>query len=73
MQGADDIQSYCLGHTSFVTCATFLSSPEGTVLVSGGGDGTIRYCRTVSPPAVPMPEHNLRSAQTLACALTFPL
>ena len=50
MQGAHDIQSYCLGHTSFVTCATFLSSPKGTVLVSGGGDGTIRYCRIASPP-----------------------
>ena len=50
MQGAHEIQSYCLGHTSFVTCATFLSSPRGTVPVSGGGDGTIRYCRTVSPP-----------------------
>ena len=45
MQGAHDIQSYCLGHTSFVTCATFLSRPQGTALISGGGDGTIRYHR----------------------------
>lgn len=48
MQGAHDIKSYCLGHTSFVTCATFVKGPQGTVLVSGGGDGTIRYRRLLS-------------------------
>ena len=49
MQGAHDIESYCLGHTSFVTCAIFVKGPEGTVLVTGGGDGTIRYQRMLSP------------------------
>ena len=42
VQGAHEIQSYCLGHTSFVTCAAFLLLPTGTVLVSGAGDGSIR-------------------------------
>ena len=42
MQGAHEIQSYCLGHTSFVTCAAFLTLPNGTLLVSGAGDGSIR-------------------------------
>lgn len=53
LQGAHDIQSYCLGHTSFVTCAAFLSSPAGTVLVSGAGDGTIRYFHVIAYPAAP--------------------
>ena len=42
VQGAHEIQSYCLGHLSFVTCVAFLSLPAGPVLISGAGDGTIR-------------------------------
>ncbi|XP_057965250.1 uncharacterized protein LOC131155823 isoform X2 [Malania oleifera] len=42
--GAHEIQSFCLGHTEFVSCLDFgcsLDYPEG-FLVSGGGDSTVR-------------------------------
>ncbi|KAK1352660.1 tRNA (guanine-N(7)-)-methyltransferase non-catalytic subunit [Heracleum sosnowskyi] len=42
--GAHEIQSFCLGHTKFVSCFTFVCSqdyPQG-FLVSGSGDSTVR-------------------------------
>jgi WD domain, G-beta repeat len=56
--GAWEIQSYCLGHESSVTCASFLCIPDSDVetglgdtwllrgrevLVSGGLDGTVKF------------------------------
>uniref|UniRef100_T1IH29 tRNA (guanine-N(7)-)-methyltransferase non-catalytic subunit n=1 Tax=Strigamia maritima TaxID=126957 RepID=T1IH29_STRMM len=37
-----NIQSYCLGHTEFVSCVSLLSL-NSDVLVSSSGDGTIRF------------------------------
>lgn len=43
LKGAHEIQSYCLGHESFVTSASFVSCGEGLVaLVTAGGDGSVR-------------------------------
>ncbi|KAF8111562.1 hypothetical protein N665_0074s0090 [Sinapis alba] len=44
LQGAHEIQSFCLGHTEFVTCIAFVSNPELTqsYLMSGSGDSTVR-------------------------------
>ncbi|XAR61188.1 hypothetical protein NMG60_11034821 [Bertholletia excelsa] len=42
--GAHEIQSFCLGHTEFVSCLAFVCSsnyPQG-FLVSGSGDSTVR-------------------------------
>ncbi|XP_041018737.1 tRNA (guanine-N(7)-)-methyltransferase non-catalytic subunit wdr4-like [Juglans microcarpa x Juglans regia] len=42
--GAHEIQSFCLGHTEFVSCLAFVSTseyPQG-FLVSGSGDSTVR-------------------------------
>ncbi|GAQ84245.1 WD repeat containing protein [Klebsormidium nitens] len=39
LAGAPEIQSFCLGHTSYLTAALFL---PGGLLVSAGGDGTLR-------------------------------
>lgn len=44
LDGAHEIQSFCLGHTKFVSCFTFVCSqeyPQG-FLVSGSGDSTVR-------------------------------
>lgn len=44
LDGAHEIQSFCLGHTEFVSCFTFVCSqeyPQG-FLMSGGGDSTVR-------------------------------
>eukprot|EP00850_Spirogloea_muscicola_P014024 SM000098S25104 [mRNA] locus=s98:265185:268108:+ [translate_table: standard] len=45
LKGAPEIQSYCLGHTSFVSCVVFVAGtslqPAG-LLISGGDDGTVR-------------------------------
>ncbi|KAJ6352405.1 hypothetical protein OIU76_001600 [Salix suchowensis] len=44
LDGAHEIQSFCLGHAEFVSCLAFLSTvdyPQG-FLVSGGGDSTVR-------------------------------
>ncbi|CAA3028425.1 tRNA (guanine-N(7)-)-methyltransferase non-catalytic subunit wdr4 isoform X2 [Olea europaea var. sylvestris] len=44
VNGAHEIQSFCLGHTEFVSCLTFVGSqkyPLG-LLVSGSGDSTVR-------------------------------
>lgn len=50
MQGAYEIQSYCLGHTDFVSCSvTLCSSYDGhSLLLTGGGDGTVRLWDPVS-------------------------
>ncbi|KAJ0236216.1 hypothetical protein HA466_0261980 [Hirschfeldia incana] len=44
LQGAHEIQSFCLGHTEFVTCITFVQNPELTqgYLMSGSGDSSVR-------------------------------
>ncbi|KAL5796675.1 hypothetical protein ACOSQ2_001495 [Xanthoceras sorbifolium] len=44
LDGAHEIQSFCLGHTEFVSCLVFvitLDYPQG-FLVSGSGDSTVR-------------------------------
>ncbi|KVI12422.1 WD40 repeat-containing protein [Cynara cardunculus var. scolymus] len=44
LDGAHEIQSYCLGHTEFVSCLAFVYNvdcPHG-YLVSGSGDSTVR-------------------------------
>ncbi|KAI3801016.1 hypothetical protein L1987_29116 [Smallanthus sonchifolius] len=44
LDGAHEIQSYCLGHTEFVSCLAFVCNqdcPHG-YLVSGSGDATVR-------------------------------
>ncbi|KAF3436276.1 hypothetical protein FNV43_RR23368 [Rhamnella rubrinervis] len=44
LDGAHEIQSYCLGHTEFVSCLAFACNveyPQG-FLVSGSGDSTVR-------------------------------
>ncbi|KAK9055768.1 hypothetical protein SSX86_026853 [Deinandra increscens subsp. villosa] len=44
LDGAHEIQSYCLGHTEFVSCLAFVCNqdcPQG-YLVSGSGDATVR-------------------------------
>ncbi|CAN4113674.1 unnamed protein product [Withania somnifera] len=42
--GAHEIQSFCLGHTEFVSCLTFICSKDSQqwYLLSGGGDSTVR-------------------------------
>ncbi|KAG5374697.1 hypothetical protein IGI04_039293 [Brassica rapa subsp. trilocularis] len=44
LQGAHEIQTFCLGHTEFVTCIAFVWNPELTqgYLMSGSGDSTVR-------------------------------
>lgn len=43
LQGAHAIEGFCLGHTSFVSCIAFVGEDAATqLLVSGGGDGTVR-------------------------------
>ncbi|KAL7200715.1 hypothetical protein ACSBR1_032613 [Camellia fascicularis] len=44
LDGAHEIQSFCLGHTKFVSCLAFVCAsdyPEG-FLLSGSGDSTVR-------------------------------
>ncbi|KAI3741885.1 hypothetical protein L1987_59563 [Smallanthus sonchifolius] len=44
LDGAHEIQSYCLGHTEFVSCLAFVCNqdcPQG-YLISGSGDATVR-------------------------------
>ncbi|XP_009605215.1 uncharacterized protein [Nicotiana tomentosiformis] len=42
--GAHEIQSFCLGHTEFVSCFAFICSKDSQqrYLLSGGGDSTVR-------------------------------
>lgn len=43
MKGATEIQSFCLGHTEFVSCIAFTRISGGSCfLLSGGGDSTVR-------------------------------
>ncbi|KAL6636908.1 hypothetical protein ACP70R_024480 [Stipagrostis hirtigluma subsp. patula] len=43
LKGAHEIQSFCLGHTDFVSCIAFTCNSEGrSFLLSGGGDSTVR-------------------------------
>ncbi|ESQ36616.1 hypothetical protein EUTSA_v10007706mg [Eutrema salsugineum] len=44
LEGAHEIQSFCLGHTEFITCIAFVWNPELTqgYLMSGSGDSTVR-------------------------------
>ncbi|TYJ03095.1 hypothetical protein E1A91_A12G004700v1 [Gossypium mustelinum] len=51
LDGAHEVQSFCLGHTEFVSCLAFIctpDSPQGS-LVSGGGDSTLvqRWSRSL--------------------------
>ncbi|KAL5155094.1 tRNA (guanine-N(7)-)-methyltransferase non-catalytic subunit WDR4 [Glycine soja] len=44
LNGAHQIQSFCLGHTEFVSCLAFIQAqecPQG-LLLSGSGDSTVR-------------------------------
>lgn len=43
LKGAPEIQSFCLGHTEFVSCIAFTHLSGGSsFLLSGGGDSTVR-------------------------------
>ncbi|GMI98761.1 tRNA modification 82 [Hibiscus trionum] len=50
LDGAHEIQSFCLGHTEFVSCLAFISTPDSPqgILVSGGGDSTVRMWDIIS-------------------------
>ncbi|KDP21433.1 hypothetical protein JCGZ_21904 [Jatropha curcas] len=50
LDGAHEIQSFCLGHTEFVSCLAFIRTvdyPQG-FLVSGSGDSTVRLWDIIS-------------------------
>ncbi|XP_058086714.1 uncharacterized protein LOC131233894 isoform X1 [Magnolia sinica] len=50
LNGAHEIQSFCLGHTEFVSCLAFvctLEYPQG-FLLSGSGDSTVRLWDFIS-------------------------
>lgn len=36
------IKSYCLGHTNFISCCSFIEQENGEIFVTGSGDGTLR-------------------------------
>ena len=42
LQGAPEIQAFCLGHTAFVTCSAFVGDEAQPRLLTGSGDGTVR-------------------------------
>lgn len=43
VQGAHDIQTYCLGHAAFVTAVSFVRADSGaTAIVTASGDGSVR-------------------------------
>jgi len=44
---SDIIESFCLGHSEFVSCLCFVSS-DGFLLATGSGDGTIRLWETLT-------------------------
>ncbi|XVF32550.1 hypothetical protein REPUB_Repub17cG0092000 [Reevesia pubescens] len=50
LDGAHEIQSFCLGHTEFVSCLAFICTPDCSqgILVSGGGDSTVRMWDIIS-------------------------
>ena len=42
LQGAHEIQTYCLGHTAFVTAVSFVQANGATAIVTASGDGSVR-------------------------------
>ncbi|XVF21745.1 hypothetical protein REPUB_Repub12eG0116600 [Reevesia pubescens] len=50
LDGAHEIQSFSLGHTEFVSCLAFVCTPDCSqgILVSGGGDSTVRMWDIIS-------------------------
>jgi WD40 repeat protein len=42
LQGCHEIQCFGFGHTDFVSCSAFVQQGENEVLISGGGDGSLR-------------------------------
>ncbi|XP_077245255.1 transducin/WD40 repeat-like superfamily protein isoform X2 [Tasmannia lanceolata] len=50
LNGAHEIQSFCLGHTDFVSCLAFLCTPDYPLglLLSGSGDSTVRLWDFIS-------------------------
>ncbi|XP_022758260.1 tRNA (guanine-N(7)-)-methyltransferase non-catalytic subunit wdr4 isoform X2 [Durio zibethinus] len=50
LDGAHEIESFCLGHTEFVSCLAFICSPDCSqgILVSGGGDSSVRMWDIIS-------------------------
>ncbi|KAH0450201.1 hypothetical protein IEQ34_020893 [Dendrobium chrysotoxum] len=50
LKGAHEIQNFCLGHTDFVSCLTFICPPDchQSFLLSGSGDATVRLWDHVS-------------------------
>lgn len=50
LQGAHEIESYCLGHKSFVTAVVFVEGVNDHVaLASAGGDGSVRWPALLGP------------------------
>jgi hypothetical protein len=55
-QGAPEIQSLCLGHAAFASCAAFIGGPDAPRLLSGAGDGTVRQApRAARSDSGPLP------------------
>ncbi|XWS76381.1 hypothetical protein CRYUN_Cryun01aG0171400 [Craigia yunnanensis] len=50
LDGAHEIQSFCLGHMEFVSCLAFICTSDCSqgILVSGGGDSTVRMWDIIS-------------------------
>ncbi|XP_052169941.1 uncharacterized protein LOC127786522 isoform X2 [Diospyros lotus] len=50
LDGAHEIQSFCLGHTEFVSCLAFVCASDFLTgfLVSGSGDSTVRLWDIIS-------------------------
>ncbi|EOX94711.1 hypothetical protein QUC31_004652 [Theobroma cacao] len=50
LDGAHEIQSFCLGHKEFVSCLAFICTPDYLqgILVSGSGDSTVRMWDVIS-------------------------
>ncbi|KAK7285321.1 hypothetical protein RJT34_20088 [Clitoria ternatea] len=50
LNGAHQIQSFCLGHTEFVSCLAFVQGQEfpDSLLLSGSGDSTVRLWDIIS-------------------------
>lgn len=48
LQGCHEIQCFGFGHTDFVSCSAFVQQGDDEVLVSGGGDGTLRMWNKIN-------------------------